>query len=153
MKKLIIILSACITLFAGCSASINDIAVTNFNIISVTPRGTNELYATIELGIRNPVIAFTLQDMEGTLKVDGQPCIRITADQLMVDGQSDRVYVIPVKGKLIDGFNPWQLLSVLKDNDFSKFTVDVSARVSLKSGIGKDIAIKDVSLEKLLKKE
>ena len=153
MKKLIIILSACITLFAGCSASINDIAVTNFNIISVTPRGTNELYATIELGIRNPVIAFTLQDMEGTLKMDGQPCIRITADQLRVDGQSDRVYVIPVKGKLIDGFNPWQLLSVLKDNDFSKFTVDVSARVSLKSGIGKDIAIKDVSLEKLLKKE
>ncbi len=153
MKKLLIILSACITLFAGCSGSINDIEVTGFNIISVTPRGVSELYATVELGIRNPIIAFTLQNMEGTINMDGQPCIRITADQLMVDGKSDKVYVIPVKGKLMEGFNPWQLLSVLKDNDFSKLTVDASARVSLKSGIGKDIAVKDMSLEKLLKKE
>lgn len=110
------------------------------------------MYATVELGIRNPMMAFTLQDMEGTIKMDGQPCIRLTADQLIVDGKSDKVYVIPVKGKLMDGFNPWQLLDVLKDYDFSKLTVDVSARVSLKSGVGKDVAIKDVSLEKLLMK-
>ena len=153
MKKLLIILSVCITLLAGCGGSVNDIEVTTFNIISVTPRGATELYATIELGIRNPIMAFTLQDMEGTIKMDGQPCIRFTADQLMVDGKSDKVYVIPVKGKLMDEFNPWQLLSVLKDNDFSKMTVDASARVSLKPGVGKNIAFKDMSLEKLLKKE
>lgn len=152
MKKLLLILSVCITLFAGCGSSVNDIEVTTFNIISITPRGATELYATVELGIRNPMMAFTLQDMEGTIKMDGQPCIRLTADQLIVDGKSDKVYVIPVKGKLMDGFNPWQLLDVLKDYDFSKLTVDVSARVSLKSGVGKDVAIKDVSLEKLLMK-
>ena len=153
MKKLLRILSACITLFVGCSETVNDIEITYFNVISITPRGASELYATIELGIRNPIVAFTLQDMEGTIKMDGQPCIRLTADQLIVDGKSDKVYVIPVKGKLMDGFNPWQLLEILQNYDFSKLTVDISARVSLKSGVGKNIAVKDLALEKLLKKE
>lgn len=153
MKKLIIALCISASLLCGCSNSFDDINVTHFDIISVTPRGINELYAMIELGIKNPMMSFTLQDLEGTIKMDGQPCIRLGADQLIIDGNSDKVYAIPVKGKLSDDFNPWQLLELMQDQDFSRMTVDATAKVSLRSGIGKNIVIKDMPLEKLLKQE
>lgn len=153
MKKLITILAVCLTLFAGCSGSVKDIAVTSFNIISVTPRGFNEIYATVELGIHNPIVQFTAQDIQGTIKMDGAPCIRLEADQLIVDGNSDKKYLIPVKGKLAEDFNPWQFAELLTDKDFSKMTVDASAKISLRTGIGKNFVVKDLSLEKLLSSE
>lgn len=153
MKKLLTILCVCTALLASCSGGIKDIKVTSFNLISVTPRGVSDLYAMVELGVRNPVVAFTVTEADGVIKLDGQPCIRLSADQLLVDGNSDKVYVLPVKGKLDSEFNPWQLLALLKEQDFSRLTVDATAKVSLRSGIGKDIVITDMPLSKLLKKD
>ncbi|MCQ2181603.1 MAG: hypothetical protein MJY50_06075 [Bacteroidales bacterium] len=151
MKKLLTILCVCTALLSSCSGGVKDIRLTSFDIISVTPRGLNELYAMVELGIHNPMVAFTLEDARGVIKMEGQPCIVLSADQLLVDGNKDKVYVLPVKGRFDETFNPWQLLSLLKDKDFSRFTVDVSAKVSLRSGIGKDIVINDMPLDKLLR--
>lgn len=152
-KKLLALFGLCALIFSACSGSVKDIEVTSFNIISATPRGINELYATIELGIKNPIMAFTVQNVEGTIKIDGNPCIVLTSDQLLVDGNTEKAYLVPVKGRLSNDFNPWQLLDLLNEKDFSKLTVDATAKVALRSGIGKNIVVKDMPLDKLLKKE
>lgn len=98
-------------------------------------------------------MAFTVQNVEGTIKIDGNPCIVLTSDQLLVDGNTEKAYLVPVKGRLSNDFNPWQLLDLLNEKDFSKLTVDATAKVALRSGIGKNIVVKDMPLDKLLKKE
>lgn len=150
MKKLAAILMACTLVLTGCSNSFKDIKVTSFDIVSITPRGLSELAATVEVGINNPTIPFTVRDILGTIKLDGNPCLDITADQVLVDGNREKIYSVPLRARLCEGFNPFSLLTMLQNQDLSRFTVDISAKVELRSGIGKTFELKDISMDKLV---
>lgn len=150
MKKLATILLACSLILTGCSKSFKDIKVTSFNVLSITPRGLTELIATVEVGVDNPILAFTVKDIHGGIRMDGNPCIEITSDYVMIDGSCEKTYTIPVRAKLSEEFNPFQLLTMLQNRDLSRFTVDVNAKVLLRSGIGKTFELKDIPMDKLI---
>ena len=73
-------------------------------------------------------------------------------EDISLEGRAEKVYRIPVRGVMGDKFNPFQLLTLYKNADFSQFTVDASAHAGVFGPVGKDISIKDLSLEKLLEK-
>lgn len=148
MKRLITILFFCALILTGCSKSYKDIKVTSFEVISITPKGLNQVDAVVDVGISNPIIGFEVTDVLGTLKMDGEPCVNISSNQLMISGKTEKVYRIPLHGELVPGFNPLSLLKVAQTMDFSSFTADVEGKVSIK-GVGKTIAMKDLKLGEL----
>jgi len=150
MKKLVAILMACTLVLTGCNNSFKNIKVTSFEIVSITPRGLSELAATVDIGINNPAISFNVRDIFGTINLDGNPCLDITTGQVLVDGNKEKIYSIPLRARLCEGFNPLSLLTMLQNQDLNRFTVDISAKVELRSGIGKTFELKGVPMDKLV---
>lgn len=152
MKRVIAILCFCILILSGCSKSYKDIKVTSFEVISITPKGLNQVDALVDVGIYNPIVGFEVTDVLGVLKMEGDPCVRISTDQLTISGKTEKVYRIPLHGELEPGFNPLSLLKVVQTMDFSSFTADVNGKVSLRGGIGKTISMTNLKLGELEKK-
>ena len=140
----------CVLALTGCSKTYKDIKITSFEVISITPKGLNQVDALVDVGIYNPIVGFEVTDVLGVLKMDGQRCVNITADQLMISGKSEKIYRIPLHGELEPGFNPLSLLKVAQTMDFSGFTADVNGKVSMRGGIGKNIAMTDLKLGELV---
>lgn len=152
MKRIITILILCTTLFCGCSQTYKDIKVSSFKLESVTPSGLSSLDAVISLGLDNPILGFVVSDLNGVIKLEGSPCLDLTADSITIDGYCSKTYTIPARCTLAPEFNPFQLVTLLNSRDFSNFTADIKARISLKNGIGKNLEFKDVPLGELIEK-
>lgn len=155
--KNVILIAAAVMMSAfltGCDDA-DDLKITSFELVSVTPRGMNGLEALVNVGVHNPNVAFELSDMVGTLKLEDDPCLSLSADQLIVDGKSDKIYSIPVHGKLAEGFNPFQLLRIINGYslDFDELTVDISGKVAMRGGIGKKVEINDIKVGDYLRKK
>lgn len=156
MKKhvlLFVCALAALLMCQGCN-KVKELKVTSFEIVSITPSGTSELDATVRLGLHNPLVSFEVTDVIGTLKMEGKPCLHLTADQLIVAGNSDKVYTIPVRGTIAEGFNPFQLLNLINGAslDFDKLTVDVNGKIALRGGVGKKLELKDIRISDYMKK-
>ena len=153
MKRAIPFLLLCVALLSGCSVSkFKDIKATSFEIVSITPTGLSAVDAVVDVGVDNPATDFAISNAAGVLKFEGEECLTVTAtDMVEIEGKSEKVYRVPLHGVLAGSFNPFRLLTLLKSKDLSRFTVDVSARATLRSGIGKELEFKGLPLEKLLK--
>lgn len=152
MKRAVKAMCAVLAVFmlSGCAKSYKDIKVTGFSLVSISPRGLSGVDALVDVGIDNPSVGFEVFDLKCLVKMDGEPFVTLTSDQLVILGKTSKTYSIPLKGYLADGFNPFQLLGLLKDMDISRFKADVSARVNLRGGVGKEIKFKDLPLEGLI---
>jgi len=158
MKKklsiLIVTILSVLPMLTGCT-SFSEIKIKSFEIVSVTPRGTTGLDALVKVEVDNPSMSFELTDLVGTLKLEGHPCLSITADQLIVAGKTVKIYSVPLQGRLSEGFNPFQLLRIINGYslDFDKLTVDVSGKASLRGGVGKKLEFKDIKIGEYLVKK
>ncbi len=152
MERLrVIILAVFVLLLSSCGGKIKDISVTSFKIVSIAPQGLSGITALVEIGIHNPAVGFEVTDAHATLKMRDQEALHLSSDQLMVSARTDKTYTVPLKGEIAEGFNPFELLKVLSNEvDYSQFTVSVSARVALRSGIGKTVEYKDIPLNSLI---
>lgn len=140
-------------LLSSCGNKVKDISVTSFNIVSIAPQGLTGITALVEIGIHNPTVGFEVTNLNAIIKMKGQEMIYLSADQLMVEGHSEKQYDIPVKGRLADGFNPFQLLKLLSNEaDIEDMTLSISARPALRGGVGKVVEINDMPLKKLIDK-
>lgn len=140
-------------LLSSCGKKVKDISVTSFNIVSIAPQGLTGITALVEIGIHNPTVGFEVTNLNAIIKMKGQEMIYLSADQLMVEGHSEKQYDIPVKGRLADGFNPFQLLKLLSNEaDIEDMTLSISARPALRGGVGKVVEINDMPLKKLIDK-
>ncbi len=140
-------------MLTACGSKVKDISVTSFNILSIAPQGLSGITALVEIGIHNPTVGFEVTNLNATIKMKGQDMIYLSADQLMVEGHSEKQYDIPVKGKLAEGFNPFQLLRLMSNEaDMQDMTLSISARPALRGGVGKMIEINDIPLKELIDK-
>lgn len=151
MKKKLYILFACalaaLSVMTSCS-KMEDIRITSFEIVSVTPRGLNGLDVLVKIGIDNPAVEFEVSDLAGTLRLEGMPCLSISADPLTVSGKSVKTYSVPLRGQLADGFNPFQLLRIINGYslDYDKLTLDIEGKASLPGGLGKKLEFNDIKI-------
>lgn len=157
MKRIhiILLMVLCALLLGGCKGkSYKDIKVTSVRLVSIVPEGLADLTALIEVGVHNPTVAFEVTDLEGIARFQGEDALSVSADQLIVSGNSDKVYSIPLKGHISKGFNPFQLLKLLgKDASYDDITLSVKGKIALRGGLGKNIELKDVPLGSLLNKQ
>ena len=155
MKRIhILVLLVLSLLLAGCKGkSFKDIDVTSVRLVSIVPEGLTGLTALVEVGIHNPTVGFEVTSLEGLARYRGQDAFTASADQLIVSGNTDKIYRIPVQGQIAEGFNPFLLLKLLGgESDFDDVTFTVRGKVALRGGVGKNIELKDIPLSSLLKK-
>lgn len=147
-----VILLCCLSLLlAGCGKGAKDIKVTGFRLVSITPEGMSGLTALVEIGLDNPIVGFELTDVSITVDMHEQPAVVFEADQLMVEGHCAKTYSLPLKGRIVDTFNPFQLLKLFSNEDsLDNLKASARARVALRGGIGKNIEIKDIPLKDLI---
>lgn len=147
---LIVIFSLLLT---ACSNRLKEIELTSVDLLSVSPKGLSGISAQLELGIHNPAMAFEISDLGAILRFKSEPALLISAEPLVVEGRCDKLYIVPLDGRLAEGFNPFKLLQLLGGEvDMSDLSLDVKAKVALRNGLGKDIEYKDIALDTLLEK-
>lgn len=136
----------------SCGKSFQDIKVTSVDLVSLSPLGLSAVDVEVNVGVDNPTVQVALTQLNAVVKMDGTPCLNITADDVTLAAKTQDIYPLLLHGSLAEGFNPFQLLSLLGTSDFSPLTIDVFFHGALKSGLGKDFEYRDIALKDLLEK-
>ncbi len=138
-------------LLTGCADRLKDVRITSFDITSLSPRSIRDISVLAEVGIENPAMGFELSGVEATVKFKAQPALHLKLDQLIVEGRCNKVYEVPLKGSVADGFNPLNMLKILNlEDNSSELSVSVKGKLALRGGFGKDFDIQDIPLGTLL---
>ena len=122
---------------SGCAVTkIRDIRLTNVGVKYIVPTSSRSLDAVLLLGIDNPSISFTAQDVSGVVKQYGRELGKFTAGQLPVQAKSVQVYELPCTDALSEKVSLLDLLAIAAHRSMQGLTADVKLRVSLKGGKG-----------------
>lgn len=136
----------------SCGKSFQDIKVTSCELVSLYPLGLSAMDVTVNVGVDNPTVQIALTQLRAVVKMDGVPCLNVTADDVTLASKSQDIYPLLLHGSIAEGFNPLQLFGLLGARDLSPLTVDVAFHGSLRSGLGKDFEYLDLPLKDLLGK-
>lgn len=121
----------------GCDVTkIKDLTVTSVGVKYIVPTSSRSMDAVLLLGLDNPSISFTVQDVSGVVKHYDRELAHFTAGELPVQARSAQVYELPCTAVLSDKVSLLDLLAIAARRSMDGMTVDVKLRVSLKGGKG-----------------
>ena len=147
-------LTAAVLLLSASSCSgIKDIKVTSCSIMSLSPKGLRSLDAMIALGIENPIMAFRISGLDGTILNAGSDFAYFSAGDLPVERRSSKVYPLACSGTISKDVKLTDLLKLAAFQDFSEFTINLSVRIKLKCGLGAKLHFNDLKVEELISSE
>lgn len=154
MKNLRLIVYAVALALAvtGCQ-QFKDIQVKSCDIESLSPKGLTAFDAVLKFEVSNPAPQVTLSEMNAVIMMDEKPCMYLTADDVTLEPRSDMDYTVFFHGKLDDNFNPFSLLTLLREPGLDSLTVNLGFRGTLKSGLSKYFEYKDIPVKDLLNKQ
>ena len=129
------LLLAVLVAVTGCDvAKLKDLSVTSVGVKYLVPTSSRSMDAVLLLGLDNPSISFTVQDVSGVVKHYDRELVRFTAGELPVQARSAQVYELPCTAVLSDKVSLLDLLAIAARRSMEGMTVDVKLRVSLKEG-------------------
>ena len=132
---------------SGCAVTkIREIRLTNVGVKYIVPTSSRSLDAVLLLGIDNPSISFTAQDVSGVVKQYGRELGKFTAGQLPVQAKSVQVYELPCTVALSEKVSLLDLLAIAAHRSMEGLTADVKLRVSLKGGKGTVLTFNGIDL-------
>lgn len=149
LRKIGVVLALVAGLLAvsGCAVTkIRDIRLTSVGVKYIVPTSSRSLDAVLLLGIDNPSISFTAQDVSGVVKQYGRELGKFTAGQLPVQGKSVQVYELPCTVALSEKVSLLDLLAIAAHRSMQGLTADVKLRVSLKGGKGTVLTFNGIDL-------
>lgn len=150
--RLIFIFSLAAIFCCGCSGlkeKVQDIKITSVAVDSFNLKGLRSIETTLALTVDNPVIAFTLTDIEGSLFYKGDEFIIFSADRLKVKGKRVAQYPLDAEASLAESVSLVNVLGLLSSYSLSKFTVSVSAKVKV-LGISKTLKFTEIPVKDLI---
>ena len=149
LRKIGVVLALVAGLLAvsGCAVTkIRDIRLTSVGVKYIVPTSSRSLDAVLLLGIDNPSISFTAQDVSGVVKQYGRELGKFTAGQLPVQAKSVQVYELPCTVALSEKVSLLDLLAIAAHRSMQGLTADVKLRVSLKGGKGTVLTFNGINL-------
>ena len=149
LRKIGVLLALLAGLLAvsGCAVTkIREIRLTNVGVKYIVPTSSRSLDAVLLLGIDNPSISFTAQDVSGVVKQYGRELGKFTAGQLPVQAKSVQVYELPCTVALSEKVSLLDLLAIAAHRSMEGMTADVKLRVSLKGGKGTVLTFNGIDL-------
>lgn len=147
-SKLFLTVVVAVFALTSCGRS-KDIKVVSCDIASLTPSGLKSVNAVLAVELDNPSAAFDVRDITARVNKEGLPFAEIEAEPISVEGKTKKVYELPCKCTLVNDLSLFEVMSLLAVNDFSVFTVDVSAVFSNKLGLHKKIEKKGISFDEI----
>ena len=145
-RKIALLLAA-VLVFASCDvAKIKDLSVTSVGVKYLVPTSSRSMDAVLLLGLDNPSISFTVQDVSGVVKHYDREIAQFTAGELPVQAKSVQVYELPCTAVLSDKVSLLDLLAIAARRSMEGLTADVKLRVSLKGGKGTVLTFNDIDL-------
>lgn len=141
-------LVAAVTLaLTGCGiAKIRELRVTSVGVKYLVPTSSRSMDAVLLLGLDNPSINFTVEDVRGTVRYYEREMVHFTAGELPVQARSVQVYELPCTAVLADKVSLLDLLAMAARRSMEGMTVDVKLRVKLKNGTGTTLTFNDIDL-------
>ena len=131
----------------GCDvAKIKDLSVTSVGVKYLVPTSSRSMDAVLLLGLDNPSISFTVQDVSGVVKHYDREIARFTAGELPVQARSVQVYELPCAAVLAEKVSLLDLLAIAARRSMEGLTADVKLRVSLKGGKGTVLTFNGIDL-------
>ena len=127
-------------------AKIKDLSVTSVGVKYLVPTSTRSMDAVLLLGLDNPSISFTVQDVSGVVKHYDREIARFTAGELPVQARSAQVYELPCTAVLSDNVSLLDLLAIAARRSMEGLTADVKLRVSLRGGKGTVLTFNGIDL-------
>ena len=144
---LLCLLVAAALAVTGCGiAKIRELRVTSVGVKYLVPTSSRSMDAVLLLGLDNPSVTFTVQDVSGTVRYYDREMVHFTAGELPVQARSVQVYELPCTAVLADKVSLLDLLALGAKRSMDGMTVDVKLRVKLKSGAGKTLTFKNIDL-------
>lgn len=148
-KFLLVMLSVMVLTFSGCK-KIKDITVTSVAVEAISPQGLKGLNVYLAVGIDNPAMQISLEDINGALKHSGKVIGRVAMDPFVLQARSAEIYHLKAFVTLGEDATLRDLLLLTDVERLYECVVDVSATPRLKGGLGAPLKIKDIPLKKLL---
>lgn len=148
-RKIGILLALAVALVAvsGCSiAKIKDLKVTSVGVKYLVPTSTRSMDAVLLLGLDNPSISFTVDDVRGVVKYYGREMVHFTAGELPVQARSVQVYELPCTALLAEKVSLLDLLAIAAKRSLDGMTADVKLHVKLKNGAGTTLSFNELDL-------
>ena len=147
-KIALLTLVALVTLaVSGCGiAKIRELRVTSVGVKYLVPTSSRSLDAVLLLGLDNPSINFTVEDVRGTVRYYEREMVHFTAGELPVQARSVQVYELPCTAVLADKVSLLDLLAMAARRSMEGMTVDVKLKVKLKNGTGTTLTFNDIDL-------
>lgn len=133
----------------GCK-KIKEISVTSVKVEAIAPQGLQGINVFLAVGIDNPAMQISLENIQGALKHSGKVLGRVSMDPFTVQAGSAEIYHLRAFVTIGEDATIKDLLKLTDMAQLQECTVDVSATPRLKSGLGAPITLKDIPLKKLL---
>ncbi len=148
-----ILLAFTALLLCSCAGNLKDIRVTSCKVASIKPSGLAKIEARVEIGIDNPAKELHLSDIEGLASFKEEPCLNFSAEDIIIEKQTEKKYDVVITGRLNKDFDFLQLLTLIGEKPrFDDVSLDISCRATLSSGLGRKIEYKDIPLGDIIDK-
>lgn len=150
LSKLAVVIVAAMTL-TGCVKAYRDIKVTSCNVVSITPSGLRAIDAVLSVGVTNPGPEFEISGLNVTIRTAGEDCLRLNADKVFFEKGENKIYRVPLRGELCEGYNVMSAFEVLQGTG-DALTAEASFRIGLKGSRGIPVKLKERPVSSVLKK-
>lgn len=145
--RLLILLVATAVAVSGCNAAkIKDLKVTSVGVKYLVPTSSRSMDAVLLLGLDNPSVDFTVDDVRGVVRYYDREMVHFTAGELPVQARSIQVYELPCTALLAEKVSLLDLLAIAAKRSLDGMTADVKLHVKLKNGAGTTLSFNNLDL-------
>lgn len=105
-----------------------EFSVRSFDVLYMDEIGTDGFHALLEIGLQAPSLMKVTPEigLAGKIIFSGKDAFYIESVYKLDIKAGERMYYIPIKGKVLDGFNPCTLLKLLKSEDNGNLSIILS---------------------------
>ena len=91
---LIVLLSVMLLALSGCKSvrNVKNISVSSVKVEAIAPQGLQGINVFLAIGVDNPAMQITLENINGALKYSGKVLGRVSVDPFMLQARSAEIY-------------------------------------------------------------
>ncbi len=130
---LVLVMALSLMGLSGCGASkLKDIALTSMDVSYVVPTSSRSMDAKLLLGIDNPAMAFTVQEVSGTIRYQDKELAHFVAGPVSLEARCQKEYEMPCTVTLAQGASLLDVLVIASRRSLEGLKADVDLQAALK---------------------
>jgi len=130
--------------------NVKKMDVTSFGIGQIKPLGLRSVSLTANVGLDNNSSGFSVYDIEGVVKRNGNEFGTFSAEPVTVRRKSSEIHELKGIANLSPSIPAFEIMSLMSSKSLEEFTVSLSCKVKPKGGIAKKVKFEDVPAKVIL---